>query len=347
MKFNVAILILRVGLSAAFGVFNGAIAALANDAPRGSQLSLKQLRVDDTIRSLLSHPAFAGFARLLLPWDDRPYDEKTSLRDIASFLPYHSHVEPDVVVSSLNRLIVDVQSGKPVFYDIYSNLEKQREPSLKDTGLFFVRGNPGAPFAIVAPGGGFHYVGSVHEGFPHAKEISKRGYNAFVLKYRAGQGGSVATRDLAAAIAYVFAHADTLGVSAHGYSLWGSSAGARMAASIGSHGTAAFGAARLPKPSAIVIAYTGHADIGRDEPPTFVVGGDRDSIAPPSSMERRVNRLRRAGTPVEYRTYAGLGHGFGLGVGTSAEGWIAEAIRFWTGHIPSKGARDRQSRGDQ
>jgi acetyl esterase/lipase len=252
-----------------------------------------------------------------------------------------------VVVASLNRLIADVESGKPVFYDIYSNIEKQREPSLKDTGLFLVRGNPGAPFAIVAPGGGFHYVGSVHEGFPHAVEISKRGYNAFVLKYRAGQGGSVATRDLAAAIAYVFAHADTLGVSTHGYSLWGSSAGARMAASIGSHGTAAFGTARLPKPSAVVIAYTGHADIGPDEPPTFVVVGDRDSIAPPSSMERRVDRLRRAGTAVEYRKYAGLGHGFGLGVGTSAEGWIADAIRFWTGRIPSEGARDRQSRGDQ
>jgi len=347
VKLNVALLILSVGLRTAFGVFDGAISAPVSDAPRGSQLSLKPLRVDDTIGALLSHPAFAGFARLLLPWDDRPYDETTSLRDIASFLPYHSHVEPGVIVSSLNRLIADVQSGKTVFYDIYSNVEKQRELSLKDTGLFLVRGNPGAPFAIVAPGGGFHYVGSVHEGFPHAVEISKRGYNAFVLKYRAGQGGSVATRDLAAAVAYVFAHADTLDVSTHGYSLWGSSAGARMAASIGSHGTAAFGAARLPKPSAVVIAYTGHADIGPDEPPTFVVGGGRDSIAPPSSMERRVNRLRRAGTPVEYRTYAGLGHGFGLGVGTSAEGWIAEAIRFWTGHITSEGARDRQSRGDQ
>lgn len=347
MKLNGALLLLSIGLSAAFGVFDGAMSSPVNDVPRGSQLSLKPLRADDTIGSLLSHPAFAGFARLLLPWDDRPYNEKTSLRDIASFLPYHSHVDPGVVVASLNRLIADVHSGRPVFYDIYSDSDKKREPGLKDTGLFFVRGNQGAPFAIVAPGGGFHYVGSVHEGFPHAAEISKRGYNAFVLKYRVGRGGSVATRDLAAAIAYVSAHADRLGVSSHGYSLWGSSAGARMAASIGSHGAAAFGAARLPRPSAVVMAYTGHTDVGSNEPPTFVVVGDRDSIAPPSSMERRVDWLRRAGTPVEYRKYAGLGHGFGLGIGTSAEGWIADAIRFWTAHIPSEGARDRQSRGDQ
>jgi hypothetical protein len=97
VKFNVGLLILSVGLSAAFGVFDGAISCPVSDARRGSQLSLKPLRVDDTIGSLLSHPAFVGFARLLLPWDDRPYDEKTSLRDIASFLPYHTHVEPGIV----------------------------------------------------------------------------------------------------------------------------------------------------------------------------------------------------------------------------------------------------------
>ena len=27
--------------------------------------------------------------------------------------------------------------------------------------------------------------------------------------------------------------------------------------------------------------------------------------------------------------YNALGHGFGLGTGTEAEGWISDAIRFW------------------
>ena len=36
-----------------------------------SQTPAVHLRVDDTIDDLLEHPAFAGFARLLLPWDDR------------------------------------------------------------------------------------------------------------------------------------------------------------------------------------------------------------------------------------------------------------------------------------
>ena len=77
------------------------------------------------------------------------------------------------------------------------------------------------------------------------------------------------------------------------------------------------------------MAYTAHSDTASDEPPTFVVVGERDSIAPPSVMERRVSTLRRAGTEVEYRKYKDLGHGFGPGTGTNAEGWIGEATRFW------------------
>jgi acetyl esterase/lipase len=77
------------------------------------------------------------------------------------------------------------------------------------------------------------------------------------------------------------------------------------------------------------MAYTGHADYAAHEPPTFVVVGERDGIAPPSAMERRIAALRQAGTVVEYHKYRNLGHGFGLGTGTSAEGWIDDAIRFW------------------
>jgi acetyl esterase/lipase len=281
----------------------------------------------------LKHPAFAGFAHLLLPWDDRGYDTTMPLRNIGSLLPYHTHVDPTVVVSSLNRMVDDASAGRTVFHDFYTDAEKRMAPSRRHAGLFFFRGKPGAPFAVIAPGGGFSYVGSLHEGFPYAVEISNRGYNAFVLKYRTGQGGRVATEDLAAALSYIFRNADALGVTTTGYSLWGSSAGARMAASIGSHGTAPFGAAPLPGPSAVVLLYTGHSDVAAAEPPTFVAVGDADGIAPPAVMETRVAALHRAGTQVEFHKYPGVGHGFGPGVGTRAEGWIAQAVRFWARQI--------------
>ena len=291
------------------------------------------LRVDDTLGEILEHPAFAGFGRLLLPWDDRRCDNALPLGKVGSLLPYHEHVDPVVVVSALNRMVDDARLGRTVFYDVYTEAQKRAEPSRKDTGLFFFRGKPGAPFAIIAPGGGFEYVASLHEGFPYAVEISKRGYNAFVLKYRAGQGGAVATADLAAAISFVFRNAASLGVTTAGYSLWGSSAGARMVAAIASHGTGRFGGPDLPRPSALVTLYTGHSDLAPPEPPTFVAVGSADGIASPASMEKRVAALRRAGTVVEYHKYTGVGHGFGLGVGTSAEGWIADAVRFWATQI--------------
>jgi acetyl esterase/lipase len=290
---------------------------------------VKLLTPDDSLGHLLNHPALAAFAQLLLPWDDRRYDEAMPLKKMGSLLPYHTHVNPAVIVSSLNRLISDAAAGKTVFYDFYSGAQKLAEPTRRHTGLFFLRGTPGARFGLIAPGGGFSYVASVHEGFPYAAEISNRGYNAFVVKYRAGLGGAIATEDMAAALSYIFRNAAHLRVATVGYSLWGSSAGARMAASIGSHGTERFGGSLPTKPSALILLYTGHSDLTSSEPPTFVAVGDEDGIAPPHAMERRVAALRRQGTDVEYWKYPGVGHGFGLGSGTSAAGWIADALHFW------------------
>ena len=302
----------------------GKITAQQTYGPQSHLLSTAS-RISD----ILNHPAFAGFSRLLLPWDDRSYDGEMRLYNISSLLPYHSHVVPDVVVNALNRMIDDSDNGQRIYLDFYTEAQKQADSSKRHAGLFFFRGRPGMPFAIIAPGGGFSYVGSVHEGFPYAVEINKQGYNAFVLKYRAGHGGGVATQDLAAAVTYIVDNAETLGVSAQDYSVWGSSAGARMAAAIGSHGAAAFGGKNLPRPATVVMAYTGHSDHSSNEPPTFVVVGGRDGIAPPAIMEQRVEALTRAGTPVEYRRYPNVGHGFGPGTGTSAEGWVTDAIRFW------------------
>lgn len=109
-----------------------------------------------------------------------------------------------------------------------------------------------------------------------------------------------------------------------------------MAASIGSHGTARFGGPELPRPSTVVMLYTGHSDRGPSEPPTFVAVGEDDRIASAAVMERRVAALRSAGTDVELHSYPGVGHGFGLGTGTSAEGWITDAVRFWARHVEQR-----------
>ena len=295
--------------------------------PNGGAMHLSP---QSPLGDLLAHPAFAGFAQHTLPWDNRTYDAAMPLAAIGSLLPYHSHVDAGIVVGALNRMVDDASSGQTIFFDIYSEAEKQAAPAKRNTGLFFLRGRPGAPFALIAPGGGFAYVGSVHEGFPYAAAINRHGYNALVLRYRVGQGGGVATEDMAAALSFSIRNADRLGVERARYSLWGSSAGARMAVAIGSWGAERFGSDALPKPAAVIMAYTGHSEMARTEPPTFVVVGENDGIAPPRVMEARVQALRAIGTTVSYRKYPNVGHGFGVGAGTSADGWIDDAVRFWT-----------------
>jgi Esterase/lipase len=294
-----------------------------------SVYSYQHLTIDNNTTDILNHAAFQGYASLILPWDALSQNKDVPLRNIQSLLPYHSHISPDIVVGALNRMIDEINKRETIFYSFYSEQQKKRMPEKNNTGLFFFRGKKGAPFAIVCPGGGFEYVGLVHEGFPYAEAISREGYNVFVLRYRVGHGGVNAIQDLASAITYIFRNANKLQVGTQGYSLWGSSAGARLAAAVGSYGVARFGGDNLPKPAAVIMAYTGYSDYTVHEPPTFVAVGSRDRIAPPGVIKQRVKALKNQGTVVEYHQYPNVGHGFGLGKGTSAEGWVLQAIQFW------------------
>jgi acetyl esterase/lipase len=44
--------------------------------------------------------------------------------------------------------------------------------------------------------------------------------------------------------------------------------------------------------------------------------------------------MRAAGVDAEIRIYEGVRHGFGLGLGTPAEGWLEKAADFWRRHLP-------------
>ena len=303
-----------------------------NKIINNANIRYAHVKINDTIFDIVKHHAFQGFGQYILPWDNSTRYYDTSLNNVSSLLPYHNYVNPKIVVESINHMIDEVNKGKTIFYDFYTREQKQEDPTKEFTGLFFFRGEPGAPFAVVCPGGAFEYVGSFHEGFPYALELIKKGYNVFILKYRIG-GELRAIEDLAAALSYIFENSDILGVSREDYSLWGSSAGARLAASIGSYGAAHFEGSDLPKPCIVVMAYTAHPDFSGDDPPTFVMVSEDDTIVDVAAVERRVDALRNAEIEVEYHKYNGIGHGFGLGIGTEAEGWIENAVRFWEKHL--------------
>lgn len=297
----------------------------SSDGGNGSSnISQSPYNRKSRISDVMADPVFGDYGRLLFPMQ-RGYWSGETLENLR--LTYYNNIDPNETVAIVNHLHDAAASGQTIFFNIYSAAEKANDPRKQDTGLFFFRGNPGARFAVCNAGGAFAYVGAMHDSFPHALELSKMGYNAFALIYR--PGAQTACEDLARAISFIFAHAEELGANTDCYSLWGGSAGGRMAAWVSGYGTAAFGGDNLPKAGAAIIQYTGLSDYSRDDVPTYSCVGSNDGIAYWRTMQARLEGLASLGIPTEFHVYQGLSHGFGLGTGTVAEGWIKDAVKFW------------------
>ena len=295
----------------------------------------RQTRIND----VMNDPAFGDYGRLIFPVNTG-YWSGTTLEQLQ--LTWYNYIDPDKTVEVCNYLR---NHAADCFIDIYTEAEKQANPQLRNTGLFFFRGDTGKPFAICNAGGGFSYVGAMHDSFPHALDLSKLGYNAFALIYRPDD----AYEDLARAITYICDHADELGLKRDGYSLWGGSAGARMAATLGNSANlrSLTGRTDLPQASAVIMQYTGYTTVSQYDGPTYACCGTSDGIASWRTMQSRLESLSALGIPTEFHSYNGLPHGFGLGTGTVAEGWINDAVSFWqqqsgTNDIRSAKANTRQ-----
>lgn len=302
-------------------------------AVQGAEATLQQTAIPENyytenskVTEVMRDPAFGDYGHLIFPVDIA-ISEDLELKDVEDILPWYSEVNPKKTVEIVNYMKDRVTDGEQIFYDVYSEEEKEADPAKEDTGLFFFRGDPGAKTAIVNAGGGFMYVAAMHDSFPQALELAKNGYNVFALIYR--PGADTACEDLARAIAYLHEHAQELQIDMTDYSLWGGSAGARMAAWLGSYGTAYFGEEEYPAPAAVIMQYTGLSSVTGQEPPTYACVGTSDYIASYESMEQYISRLRRNGTNAEIEVFTGLSHGFGLGEGTVADGWINRAMDFW------------------
>lgn len=302
-------------------------------AVQGAEATLQQTAIPENyytenskVTDVMRDPTYGDYGHLIFPVDIA-ISEDLELKDVEDILPWYSEVNPKKTVEIVNYMKERVTDGEQIFYDIYSEEEKEADPAKEDTGLFFFRGDAGAKTAIVNAGGGFMYVAAMHDSFPQALELAKNGYNAFALIYR--PGADTACEDLARAIAYLHEHAQELQIDMTDYSLWGGSAGARMAAWLGSYGTAYFGEEEYPAPAAVIMQYTGLSSVTGQEPPTYACVGTSDYIASYESMEQYISRLRRNGTNAEIEVFTGLSHGFGLGEGTVADGWINRAMDFW------------------
>ena len=296
----------------------------------------ESFNAESNINDVIHNSAFDDYGRLIFPIDMEIKDN-LKLKDVSSILPWYSEVNTDKTVEIVNYMKNQAMNGEKIFYPIYSEEEMQEDPDKKDTDLFFFRGNAGAKTASINAGGGFVYVAGIHDSFPHALELSKKGHNAFALIYR--PGAQTACEDLARAIAFLHENAEQLQIDMTDYSLWGGSAGARMAAWLGSYGTAYFGEKEYPAPAAVIMQYTGLSQVTGMEPPTYACVGTSDGIASYRSMENYISQIQQNGTNATIEVFKGLSHGFGLGEGTVAEGWIDHAISFWEDNMNASDER--------
>ena len=53
-------------------------------------------------------------------------------------------------------------------------------------------------------------------------------------------------------------------------------------------------------------------------------------------MERRIRAIQTNGTDAMIEIFPGLPHGFGLGTGTAADGWLENAVAFWKRNMKSE-----------
>ena len=289
---------------------------------------MQRFTQETTVAQVTADPAFKDFGRLLFPVD-LSIPGTMTLKQLSSSQVYlwYSHIKTEKTLDILNTLRERSLKGERIFFPSYGEAEMASDPSKKQTGLFFFRGEPGREFAVMNAGGGFYYVGAMHDSFPHALEVSRKGYNAFALIYRVEKP----LEDLAQAILWIYDHAEELSVRPEGYSLWGGSAGARMAAILGNRRYLAqlTGRRDIPQAAAVIMQYTGYGEVSREDAPVYTCVGTRDGIAYWKTMERRRGALKALGIPTEFHAYPGLGHGFGLGTGTAAEGWLEDAVAFW------------------
>lgn len=229
---------------------------------------------------------------------------------------------------------------------------------------YLVNDNTPHPFAIICPGGAYHMICDFREGEPFAHFLNSKGISAFVLSYHVNKKAHFPAPidDLAMAVKEILSRADELNLETENYSIWGSSAGGHLACcfSLPEIGYARY---HLPKPKALVLIYPvitmgknthrvskghflGHKpsieDIDKysiekhitdDFPMTFVWCGDCDHSVKPVNSGMLVKQLEKHAIKHEFHLYPNVGHGVGLGKGTSADNWIDDAVRFWLSNI--------------
>ena len=335
-----------LGLPVAGGVIGYVSQFGSNDPPGASPYP--HVSSNTSLGSLTSHPAFDGFGPMMNPFEPGPVTALTSPLALDRTMGYLSW-DAAAIVDGVNFVIDQVNAGTAVYVPLYDATDAAADSSKTDSGLLLFPGDAGSRTAIVMAGGGWRAQANLQEAFPLARMLNAEGYTVAVVRYRIGvhpddpasdddptKGRKAAVQraqeDLAAAVTLLHQNADEWNIGLTDYSIWGSSAGAQLAMQWGSDNPHGAGSESLPDPAAIMAAYPPDYfwSPQTEYPPLFVITAANDTVVPVAGTDRMVAGLEENGFRVQYRRLDTGGHGFGIGIGTEAEGWVEEAIAFWT-----------------
>lgn len=256
----------------------------------------------------------------------------------------------------LNFLKTHIETGEITREKVYSESEVRSDSSKVGVQVLEYRNRGSNKVAIIIPGGGYSNVCSFSEGWPIAQELFERGYNCFVLYYRVFPNAYMPNpiEDVARLVKRIKENYSDLDLN--GYLMLGFSAGGHLAGIWATkQGYYRYG---LPKPKYIALAYPVidlslnkgvsrqnclHKDcsgedlirysvftnIDKDYPVTYLWQGKRDQCISFDNSVVMDKVLKENDVKHKYVVYDDTCHGFGVGVGTCAEGWIDKMIKYF------------------
>tara|TARA_B100000965_G_C19528620_1_gene730025 strand:- start:53 stop:868 length:816 start_codon:yes stop_codon:yes gene_type:complete len=197
-----------------------------------------------------------------------------------------------------------------------------------------------APAVVICPGGGYGTCVMSYEGNEVGEWFSKRGFAAFVLKYRVSPYRHPLPRnDVQQAIKYVRKNAKKYKVDPEKLGVMGFSAGGHLAATAGTqftdlsdrpdfmilaypvismkkgitHGGSRINLLGVNPNQKLVERMSLETQVNSKTPRTFIFHTDEDSVVPAENALLFISSLRKFGVPCEFHLFQKGRHGVGLG----------------------------------
>lgn len=309
----------------------------SNGSYQNEDGSYKQIDSNCSFNYIMNHPGLNGLGEEVLPLGNNMLRKVCGPWKLKIMIPFLGKHE-ETVLNGLNYAIAAAESGQSEFISYYDREAKLEDPKKEDTGLLYYKTAEGAPFVVVAPGGGFTMLGVASSAYPYAQPLQEAGYNVFVLEYRVGvyegeedkiPASDRAAEDMVAAVKYILDNAETLGVSAEEYLVLGSSAGGQVTARFCAEQE--YDTLGIPAPSACIMLYPANCqryDYSGCTVPMYITVCQDDPQIDVNGLDTAVASMEAAGVQVSYNKFETGGHSFGIGVGTPAEGWMERALAF-------------------